>query len=83
MKITVNVECTPEEARAFLGLPDLKPMQEALLAQLQERLSAGLQTADPETLIRSWFPAGFPGMEPVVKAMFSQFEAVLGREARK
>ncbi|WP_420846806.1 DUF6489 family protein [Microvirga tunisiensis] len=28
MKITMDVECTPEEARAFLGLPDVKPMQE-------------------------------------------------------
>ena len=26
MKITVDVDCTPEEARAFLGLPDVKPM---------------------------------------------------------
>lgn len=28
MIITINVDCTPEEARAFLGLPDLKPMQD-------------------------------------------------------
>ena len=32
MKITMNVDCTPEEARAFLGLPDVKPMQEQLIA---------------------------------------------------
>ena len=83
MKITVNVECTPEEARAFLGLPDLKPMQEALLTQLQERLTAGLQAADAEVLIRNWLPTGVPGMEPLMKAMFTQFEAFLGREARK
>ena len=25
MKVTVNVECTPEEARTFLGLPDVQP----------------------------------------------------------
>ncbi len=83
MKITVNVECTPEEARSFLGLPDLRPMQDVLLAQLQERLSAGLQAADADTLVRSWLPAGIPGMEPMVKAMFGQFEAMLGREVRK
>ncbi len=83
MKITVNVECTPEEARAFLGLPDLRPMQDALLAQLQERLTAGLQAADADVLIRNWLPASVPGMEPLLKTMFSQFEAILGREARK
>ena len=30
MKITVNVDCTPDEARHFFGLPDVKPMQDAL-----------------------------------------------------
>ena len=26
MKVTVDVDCTPEEARRFLGLPDLTPV---------------------------------------------------------
>jgi hypothetical protein len=34
MKITVEVECTPEEARQFLGLPDVKPLQTIAMAQL-------------------------------------------------
>ncbi len=38
MKITMNVECTPDEARAFLGLPDVKPMQEQLMQEVQERM---------------------------------------------
>lgn len=56
MKITVNVECTPEEARAFLGLPDVTPMQEAVMADLQERLTTNLSAMDPETLIKAWVP---------------------------
>jgi hypothetical protein len=31
MKITTNVDCTPDEARILMGLPDLKPMQEVLM----------------------------------------------------
>ena len=31
MKITVNVDCTPEEARSFLGLPDVQPLQAAVM----------------------------------------------------
>ena len=42
MKINVEMDCTPEEARAFLGLPDLRPMQEELLAEMKERMSASL-----------------------------------------
>jgi hypothetical protein len=55
MKITVNVECTPEEARTFFGLPDLKPLQAELLGQLKDRLSKNIQALDPETLVRTWF----------------------------
>ena len=30
MKFTVNVDCTPEEARRFFGLPDVDQMNEAV-----------------------------------------------------
>jgi hypothetical protein len=30
MKFTINVDCTPEEARRFFGLPDLDQMNEAM-----------------------------------------------------
>ena len=31
MKVTVDIDCTPEEARTFFGLPDVKPMQKAMM----------------------------------------------------
>ena len=70
MKITMNIDCTPEEARSFLGLPDLKPMQEKLIQEMQERLMASMQAADPQELLKSWFPAttGFDQMQ----AFFAQ-----------
>ena len=82
MKITVDVDCTPEEARAFLGLPDLRPLQEAFVAQMQERLSANLQTMDADALLRCWLPAGVQGFENITKAMMSQLDLALGREPR-
>ena len=57
MKITMNIDCTAEEARAFLGLPDVKPMQEEMLSELQQRLSASLKASDPETILKTWLPA--------------------------
>jgi hypothetical protein len=30
MKVHIDIDCTPEEARTFFGLPDLQPMQEAV-----------------------------------------------------
>jgi methylated-DNA-[protein]-cysteine S-methyltransferase len=32
MKVKVEVDCTPEEARRFMGLPDLTPVHEAYVA---------------------------------------------------
>ena len=28
MKVNIEVDCTPDEARRFLGLPDVAPMQQ-------------------------------------------------------
>ncbi len=42
MKIRIDIDCTPEEARAFLGLPDIRPMREELLKNLQARMTMAL-----------------------------------------
>jgi len=57
MKITVNVECTPEEARTFLGLPDLKPMQDELVQEMRKRVLAGAAAMDPGEMLRNWMAA--------------------------
>ena len=72
MKVTIDIECTPEEARTFLGLPDLQPMQQAVLGQLQERLSANLAVMDPETLFKTWLPAGLQNLEALQRFFWSQ-----------
>lgn len=73
MKVTVNVDCTPEEARAFLGLPDVQPIQEAVMAQMQERMLNSLKSMDPEVLLKTWGPMGLQNLEQIQKFFFSQF----------
>ena len=72
MKFTMNVDCTPEEARAFLGLPDVKPMQEEMLKEVQKRLSASLKAMDPETLVKTWLPATVQGYEQLQEMFLAQ-----------
>ena len=43
MKVHVDIDCTPEEARAFFGLPDVQPVQAAVMKELENRLMAGMQ----------------------------------------
>jgi Family of unknown function (DUF6489) len=71
MIITINVDCTPEEARAFLGLPDLKPMQDKIMQQMQEQMAEGLRAMSPEEMLKSWMPAmkSFEQMQDVFQQM--------------
>ncbi len=79
MKITIDVDCTPEEARAFLGLPDVVPMQTAVMESLGKRMSAGLEAMDPEALMKTWMPLGLQGLEQAQKMFWSQMsEAARG-----
>jgi hypothetical protein len=55
MKITVEVDCTPLEARTFFGLPDVQPMQAAMMDKLQDRMMENIDKFSPESIIQSWF----------------------------
>ena len=63
MKVNVEVTCTPEEARAFFGLPDLGPMQQRVMGEIEERLRANLASMSPEAIFKTWIPASMQGVE--------------------
>ncbi|KIL97870.1 hypothetical protein CCC_00931 [Paramagnetospirillum magnetotacticum MS-1] len=83
MKITVDVDCTPDEARTFLGLPDVKPMQQAMMKQIQDQMAANLHAMEPETMLKVWLPAGVQGMEHLQKMFWSQFASGASRPKEK
>jgi hypothetical protein len=73
MKINVEVDCTPEELRQSFGLPDLRPMQDAVLGAMQKQMIDAVARTSPEALMRSWMPM-FPQtpeqMQQVMTAFF-------------
>ncbi len=73
MKITFDIDCTPQEARTFLGLPDVEKMQENLVNHMQEKMMENMSGLDPETMMKTWMPAGLQGMEQMQKMFWSQF----------
>ncbi len=58
MKVNINIECTPEEARAFFGLPDVTPLNAQLVEEMQKRLTGNMDAMEPEALMRSWMTMG-------------------------
>ena len=71
MKINVEIDCTPEEARTFFGLPDVKPMQERLMKEVEEHTLAAMRAMEPETMIKTWLPASLQGLENIQKMFWN------------
>ena len=63
MKINVEVHCSPEEARRFMGLPDMAPVHDALIAQMQDTLKNGVSPDFMMSIMKSWSPMGDAGMK--------------------
>lgn len=84
MKFTINCDCTPEEARAFFGLPDFQPMQEAVLAEMQEQLKKNMAAMEPENLMKMWMPqnamGGMQAFSDLQKAIWDQMTGVANAE---
>lgn len=77
MKVTVNVDCTPEEARVFMGLPDVQPMQQAVMAELEAQMKSNIRAMSPETMVQTWLPAGLQGAESLQKMFWSQLQNMM------
>ena len=55
MKVHVEIDCTPLEARQFFGLPDVMPMQAAVMEKLQQQMASNIEKVTPEALMQGWF----------------------------
>ncbi len=80
MKINFEVDCTPEELRDFFGLPQIKPMQEQLLKDMEERLRAGMTALDPESMLKTWLPSGMQGFEKLQEMFLNQMAGAASRK---
>lgn len=78
MKVTVNVECTPEEARAFIGLPNIAPLQERMMKEMENRMAENLQNLDPETFMKTWLPLTMEGWGEMQKMFWGQMQMGMG-----
>lgn len=71
MKFTVNIDCTPQEARSFFGMPDVEPLNKMVVDEMSRRAKENMDTlADPERLVAAWVNMGGKGIE--------QFQNLMG-----
>ncbi|WP_448584956.1 DUF6489 family protein [Thermaurantiacus sp.] len=77
MKFEIEVEATPAEARALLGLPDMTPLHELWIARMQELMTNGIGPADAERMMKGWM-AGVPGLSENFEKWQKLFWAAAG-----
>jgi len=56
MKVTVEIDATPQEMRALMGLPDIEPMQREMMEKIRDKTFAAIDANDPAALMRFFMP---------------------------
>ena len=69
MKMTIEVDCSPEEARRFLGLPDVGALNEHLVDEMRKRMDANMAMISPDELVKNWLSFGAGAQEQFRKLM--------------
>lgn len=69
MKMTIEVDCSPEEARRFLGLPDVSALNDHLVGEMKKRIDANMAIISPDELVKNWMSFGAGAQEQFRKLM--------------
>jgi hypothetical protein len=80
MKMTIEVDCTPEEARRFMGLPDVSALNDHLVAEMQKRIDANMAALSPDELVKNWMAFGAGAQDQFRKLMEAGMGGGLGRK---
>lgn len=78
MKVTVEVDCTPVEARTFLGLPDVTVLNDHVVEEMRKRFQANAAMLQPEELMKSWMAFGGQAKEQFMKLMGAATGSAMG-----
>ena len=78
MKVKIDIDCTPEEARQFLGLPDLGPINETLTTAIRERIEQNIEMVSPEFYLRQWYSMGGQASDQFMQMMAAGARAAAG-----
>ena len=82
MKINVTVDCTPKEAREFLGWPDVEPLQREMMDKLSQMMGEGMSGADAMNMMRPFIAPNVQAFEAMQKAFLKAFQSGMTPRSR-
>ncbi len=70
MKVKIEIDLKPEEARKLMGLPEVEKMQKDLMDQIKDKMREEINTmTDPQAFMERYLPLGMQGVEQFQKMM--------------
>jgi hypothetical protein len=82
MKVKIEIDCTPIEARIFLGLPEVSTLNGHLVAEMQKRMDANLAALQPDELMKTWTALGGQVQDQFRSLMMSAADGALSGRKR-
>ena len=83
MKVKVEFDMTPQEARVLMGLPEVETMQKDLMDQVGAKMKDSLDAmSDPEALFQKFMPLGAQSLEQYQKMMSGILSAATGGKSK-
>jgi hypothetical protein len=79
VKFNVEIDCTPEEARRLIGLPDVSSLHDIYLSKIATLMEQGVSPDMVETMIKNWMPMGQNGMD-LLRTVMSPFSNAQNRD---
>jgi hypothetical protein len=70
MKVTIEIDCTPIEARQFFGLPNVEPVQAKMMSKIEQSMTEAIERFSPDALMSNWLSA-LPQSSDWVQRMFA------------
>jgi len=83
MKVNLELDMTPEEARRLMGLPDVSALQAEMLEEMRRRMKSGMDAFDPQALLRAWMPTGAQGVEEFQKFLWDSAARATRQSGKK
>ncbi len=71
MKVKIEIDCEPAEARAFLGLPNVEALNDHLVAEMRRRMDENMAAMQPEELMKTWTSFGLQAQDHFRRLMES------------
>lgn len=81
MKITIEIDCTPEEARSFMGLPDVSGANDLYVENITKAMRGVSNPAQLQEYAQALAPMGQVGLKMFQSFVESGMKAAAGKKS--